>query len=85
MVYSALLEHCHKQVDPSVQSYQTVAMASGQQADKLVRMMVQVSMPDVGPEHAMAMILPQCSPGFFPGMEPFSNGGLASNGQPVRD
>ncbi len=44
-----------------------------------------VIVPDIGPEHAMAMILPRCSPGFFPRIEPFSNRGPASNGQPIRD
>ncbi len=85
VVYDALLEHCHKKVDVSVQSYQTVATASGQQTGKLVWMTVQVTMPDVEPEHAMAMILPWCSPGFFPGIELFMNGGPSANGQPVRD
>ncbi len=84
-MYDALLEHHYKKVDLSVQSYQTVATLSGQQANKLARLTVQVSMLDLKPGHVMAMILPWCSLGFFPGMEPFTNGGSVSNGQPVQD
>ncbi len=85
VVYEVLLDHRQKKVDVLVQMYQSVATASGQQTDKLVWMMVQVTMPDVEPEYMTAMMLPRCSPGFFPGMEPFTNRGPSSNRQPIRD
>ncbi len=31
------------------------------------------------------MIMPHCSPGFFPGMKVFMNAGALVNGQPIRD
>ncbi len=46
---------------------------------------ISMSIPDVEPEMAMGMIMPRCSPGFFPGMKPFTNGGPLGNGQPIRD
>ncbi len=42
-------------------------------------------MPDVMPEMAMGMIMPRCSPGFFPGMKVFMNAGAPANGQPICD
>ncbi len=63
VVYKALLDHCQKKVDVLVQTYQTVATSSSQQTGKLVQMTVQVTMLDVEPEHAMAMVLLQCSLG----------------------
>ncbi len=83
--YKMRVEYCEKQVDVSVQAYQSVATPSGQQTDKLLWMMVQVMMLNVDPEHVAAMMLPHCARGFFPGMEPFMNSGSSTNRQVIHD
>ncbi len=67
IAYDCLLEHRKKQVDVKVQLLQQVATSGSQQTMKLVQSTISMSMPDVEPEMAMGMIMPHCSPGFFPG------------------
>ncbi len=47
--------------------------------------MMQVEMPNIKLEQAMAMILPHCALGFFPGMESFVNHGALMNGSLICD
>ncbi len=82
--YDCLLEHRMKKVDVIVQRMQSVATPSGQQTDKPVRATMAVTMPDVKPDMALGLIMPRCTPGFFPGTKVFTNAGEAA-GQLIRD
>ncbi len=62
-----------------------VATESGQQMGKRVQATIAMTMPDVKPEMAMGMIMPHCSPGFFPGTKVFMNVGALANGLPIHD
>ncbi len=84
IAYDCLLAHRTKKVDVIVQLVQSVMTPTGQQAPKLVRATMALTMTDVKPDMALGMITPRCAPGFFPGTQVFTNAGVAG-GQLVRD
>ncbi len=73
-----------RKVDVIVQGVQSVVTPSGQQMDMLVHATVAVTMTDVKPDMVLGIIMPWCTPGFFPGTKVFTNAGEAA-GQLVRD
>ncbi len=85
MSYEIHLLHREQQMDISIQSYLPVSTLSGQMTDKLVHMMVQVGMPDVELDQAVAIMLPRSASGWYPQMVPFTNSGSLMHGNLICD